>query len=167
MPGFTNADAALSIRSARASELPSLTELCLRSKAYWGYDGDFIEACRAEFAIAPAELHTSAIAVAEVSGAPAGMAQVRIEDGTCDLLKLFVEPAQIGRGVGVALFDWAVAQGRSCGASKMTIESDPNAEPFYRRMGARTVGAAASGSIPGRALPLLELALSAVPEREG
>ena len=41
----------------------------------------------------------------------------------------------------------------------MTIEADPDAAPFYRRIGARDVGTAPSGSIPGRELPLLELVL--------
>ncbi len=41
----------------------------------------------------------------------------------------------------------------------MSVASDPNAEAFYRAMAATTVGTAPSGSIPGRRLPLMELAL--------
>jgi len=29
-------------------ELPGLSDLCFRSKAVWGYDKEFMEACRGE-----------------------------------------------------------------------------------------------------------------------
>lgn len=38
---------------------------------------------------------------------------------------------------------------------QLTVDADPDAAPFYRRMGARDDGQAASGSIPGRLLPRL------------
>jgi hypothetical protein len=41
------------------------------------------------------------------------------------------------------------------GAHRMAIEADPDAAPFYRRMGAKDSGFAPSGSIPGRMLPKL------------
>ncbi len=72
---------------------------------------------------------------------------------------LFVEPAAIGRGIGRALWQHLVAEARRLELAKVTIESDPNAEAFYRAMGATTVGTAPSASIPGRRLPLMELAL--------
>jgi hypothetical protein len=37
----------------------------------------------------------------------------------------------------------------------MVIEADPDAAPFYRKMGAKHCGFAPSGSIPGRVLPKL------------
>ncbi len=37
----------------------------------------------------------------------------------------------------------------------MTIEADPDAAPFYRRLGARDTGLVPSGSIAGRWLPKL------------
>jgi len=90
-----------------------------------------------------------------------GMAQVAADGagGDGELCKLFVDPAQMGRGVGAALFGWAVAELRRAGAARMRIEADPDAVPFYRHMGARLVGQAPSGSVPGRMLPLLSLPL--------
>ena len=38
----------------------------------------------------------------------------------------------------------------------MAILADPNAVPFYERMGARFVSHAPSDAIPGRTLPLYE-----------
>ena len=39
------------LRDARQDELQSLTELCLRSKAVWGYDAAFMAACRIELTL--------------------------------------------------------------------------------------------------------------------
>ena len=138
------------IRAASETELPSLSELCLRSKGHWGYGADFLDACREELTLTSDELQSTSIAVAERDGKPVGLVHVTVEGGICDLLKLFVEPAQMGHGCGRALFDWAVMEGLCLGARLMTIEADPDAEPFYRKMGARVVGTAPSGSIPGR-----------------
>jgi GNAT superfamily N-acetyltransferase len=143
------------IRAARADELEKLGELAFRSKAHWGYDDAFMAACRGEFLFAPAELRTTEVAVAEIDGAPAGLAQLEVDGDASELLKLFIEPDRIGTGVGRALFAWAVARAQAGGASAMRIESDPFAEPFYLKMGARRTGTAPSASIPGRKLPLL------------
>jgi hypothetical protein len=43
-----------------------------------------------------------------------------------------------------------------------TLEADPGAEPFYLAMGARRCGSVPSGSIPGRLLPVLEIAVAEV-----
>ena len=38
----------LTIRAPTIDELPDLSDLCFRSKAVWGYDEEFMEACRGE-----------------------------------------------------------------------------------------------------------------------
>lgn len=143
------------LRNARQDELPGLSGLCLRSKAHWGYDAAFMAACRAELTLHPDELETSSLQVAERDAAVAGLVQVRVTAADADLLKLFVEPALIGAGVGRLLFEWATAKARDLGATRMIIEADPGAAPFYQRMGAHHAGSVASGSIPGRMLPRL------------
>jgi predicted N-acetyltransferase YhbS len=65
-------------------------------------------------------------------------------------------PEFLGTGIGRALFDHAVCRAAALGAGVVSVESDPNAEGFYRRMGARRVGEI-SYPIDGqkRTLPLL------------
>ena len=55
----------------------------------------------------------------------------------------------MGRGFGRRLFKHAAAAGPPREARCLTIEADPNAEPFYRRMGAIRIGLLAS-EIDGR-----------------
>ena len=147
------------LRNARQDELPGLSGLCLRSKAHWGYDASFMAACRPELTLHPDELQNSSLQVAERDGAVVGLAQVRASGADAELLKLFVEPALLGSGIGRLLFEWATEKARDLGAIRMTIEADPGAVAFYERMGAHPAGSTPSQSIPGRMLPrmLMEL----------
>ena len=77
---------------------------------------------------------------------------------------LWLRPDRIGRGLGRALFEHAVATARQLGAADLFLEAEPNAEPFYRHMGARRTGERI-GEIEGqtRVLPLMELDLGSDP----
>ena len=66
----------------------------------------------------------------------------------------------MGLGVGKALFQDAQNKATDLGAQTMEIQSDPNAETFYQKMGAVTVGELESGSIEGRFLPLMQVKIS-------
>ena len=74
-------------------------------------------------------------------------------------MDFFVDPAHLGAGVGRALWAHAIEVSRQLGASRLRIEADPNAGGWYEARGARRVGEAPSGPIPGRMLPLLEVDL--------
>jgi len=143
------------LREPTVQELPALSALCLRSKAVWGYANEFMEACRRELTINPCDLRSTLIAVAEEDGKIVGVAQIKVVGSEADLLKLFVEPTTLRSGVGRTLFVWATGQATSNGADRLVIDADPDAAPFYRRMGAEHCGLAPSGSIPGRMIPRL------------
>ena len=74
---------------------------------------------------------------------------------------LWVLPDWIGQGIGRTLFRHAAERAAARGALSLTIEADPNAEPFYRRMGAVRSGVIAT-EIDGRRreLPLLTFDLT-------
>lgn len=143
------------LREPTVEELPALAALCLKSKAVWGYDNNFMEACRGELTIELRDLRSTSIAVAEKNDKIVGVAQVRVVGSEAHLLKLFVEPTTLRGGLGRTLFVWATDQATRRGANRLVIEADPDAVPFYRRMGAEDCGFAPSGSIAGRMLPRL------------
>jgi GNAT superfamily N-acetyltransferase len=189
------ADAALRfrIRRARPDEAEALTELTLRSKAYWDYDAAFLARCRIVMRILPGMIRDNVYCVAEAepprAGAPAllgvpprageaallgvppragkpallGVYGFEPEPDGVGLDVFFVEPEAIGRGVGRALWRHAVERARRLGAPALTVQSDPNAAGFYRRMGCRPAGGRASEIEPGRILPLFRFALSDPP----
>jgi predicted N-acetyltransferase YhbS len=99
-------------------------------------------------------------AVALGGGAPVGFYALGLEAGALALDGLFVEPAWLGRGIGRALWQHAVAAGRALGHATMRIVADPNAAGFYRRMGAVAVGGEGSDFAPGRVLPVFRARLA-------
>lgn len=148
------------IRPARTGEAAALSALALRSKAHWGYDAAFLDACRDELTLRDDELAPRRTLVAELDGAVAGFGTLEGEPPYGELGMLFVDPSAIGRGLGGALLAALVAQARSAGFTRLAIDADPNAEAFYLAHGAVRVGAVASGSVPGRVPPQLELDLT-------
>jgi GNAT superfamily N-acetyltransferase len=147
----------LQIREAVTGEGSELTELAVRSKAHWGYSHEFMTRARPELAVSEDDIATAAVHVAVLRGRAVGFAAVEL-GGQPELTALFVEPELIGTGVGGALLERALERARAAGADCLVIESDPNAEPFYRSRGAVPAGHRRSAST-GRRLPLLRLPL--------
>ncbi|MBA0053400.1 GNAT family N-acetyltransferase [Streptomyces sp. AJS327] len=148
-----------SLRAARPEEAGELTELALRSKGHWGYDADFLAACRAELTLLPGEVTSRRTTVLEEGGRVLGFTTLEGEPPEGVLGMMFLEPAAIGRGLGRVLFTATADEARRLGFRRLEVDADPGAEPFYRAMGAERTGSAPSGSIPGRVLPHLSLTL--------
>ena len=147
------------IEQAHKADLPAIADLCLRSKAHWGYDAAFLEACRDELSPRPDALGPGFV-VWRAHGIEA-MAQVTVEGENAELEALFVAPEAIGTGRGRALFHWALQYAAEMGARSLSVTSDPFAAPFYERMGARKTGEAPSDSVAGRMLPTYEIPVPA------
>ena len=143
------------IRRARPREARALTALAMRSKAHWGYDAAFMGACRGELTQTPRGLMRSRSFVCEEGRDLVGFYRLDIAVGEAEVGHFFVAPEHIGRGAGAQLWRHLVGQARRRGLRRIAIESDPSAEAFYARMGARRIGSAASASIANRRLPLL------------
>ena len=147
------------IRRARLDEASILTDVALRSKAYWGYSAEFMAAARDKMNVTPQQLSAHTTFVLEESR-PDGIGEVRgfyklreITTQEVELTDLFLDPLAIGQGWGRALWEHAVAIARNLGYTRMVWESDPNAEGFYLRMGGLRVGEVESTVKPGRKLP--------------
>ena len=136
------------LRPARQDEAERLSEIARLSKAHWGYSAAQIDSWRPAFlsvtrdyiaahaVYAAADASDRAIAFAALECAAAG-----------DVLEhLWVLPAYMGRGVGRRLFERIAAE-----SAAFTFTSDPHADDFYRRMGARKIGEVYSDN-QGRAL---------------
>jgi len=156
----------LLIRPARPDEAADLTELAMRSKGHWGYDAEFLARCRTELTLAPADMTSRQVAVAERGGRVVGLLVLAGTPPELELDMLFVDPPAIGTGVGRMLYGHAVATARAAGARTLWIDADPGAEPFYRHVGAVRAGTSVSPST-GRTLPRLRHDLAVAPARVG
>lgn len=150
----------MGVRRARPEEAPVLSDLAFRSKALWGYSPEFMEACRAELTLTPDDIRANPVFVAELSSDVLGFYALKaLAPDRVDLWFLFVDPTQVRAGVGRRLLSHAREHARELGYRTLVIQSDPQAEPFYAGCGAVRVGDLPSESIPGRVLPLMEIAL--------
>lgn len=148
------------IRAAKPEEGPLLSELALRSKGYWDYDSEFLEACRASLTVTPEYISSCTTYLIEEQGQVRGFYGLRaLEKRAAELTYLFIAPEAIGNGYGKGLWSHMVAIARQGGFERVLIESDPNAEPFYLARGARRIGEAPSEVLPDRMLPLLEFSM--------
>lgn len=151
------------LRVAREDECRALSDLAFRSKAFWGYSRDFMEACRAELKVLAEDIANTDrhYVLAKSKGAILGYyAPERLSVDEYELEALFVEPDWIGQGIGRRLIEHAKAQAWQGGAHCLIIQGDPNAADFYRAAGGVQVGERESGSIPGRYLPVFRIELA-------
>jgi GNAT superfamily N-acetyltransferase len=144
-----------------------LTEIAHAAKRHWGYPEHWIVLWREALTITPGFVSANEVYVAKQGVETVGFYALLIGAGRAVLEHMWVDPGCIGSGVGRRLFDHAVRTASSFGVAEIEIESDPNAEGFYRRMGARRTGEALS-VLEGqpRALPLLVLELPTLEDRQ-
>lgn len=152
------------LRRARPDEASMLSDLALAAKGFWGYDQAFIESCRAELTFSPDDVARAHFVVADLGGRVAGFYSLDGEPPVGELGNMWVRPSEIGTGLGRVMWQDAMAAAAAAGFEYLKIDADPNAEGFYRKMGAECIGEAPSGSIPGRMLPLMRVK---VPQRSG
>ena len=153
----------MQLRPVKQDEAHLLSQLSIRSKAHWGYDNAFMDASVEELSHSNEDLRdrNRHYVVAEVDNEVVGFYTLEdIDKAKITLLALFIDPDSMGLGIGKALFEDAKGKAADFGAQTMEIQSDPNAETFYQKMGAVTVGELASGSIEGRFLPLMQVKIS-------
>ncbi len=140
---------------------PVLTALCRRSKAHWGYPPELLARWADDLVIEPIDILRDQVLIATDSSAAGddpgvvGFARVAERADHAQLADLWVEPTSMGAGVGRSLWDAAVQAARDLPSLELRFAADPNAEPFYGRMGAHRIGDLPSEVVQGRTLGLM------------
>jgi GNAT superfamily N-acetyltransferase len=156
MPGFAREEKVI-IRVAETTEAERLTEIAHAAKRHWGYPEEYIRLWEEELTFTPDYIADNPVyAAVALDGEIVGVYALEGSRETPELEHFWVDPGYMGRGIGRQLFRHMVGVARDNGASSLKIVSDPNAEDFYRKMGARRVGE--TPTVPeGRTLPVLVL----------
>jgi len=144
----------IEIRRATSSDSDRATDLARRAKAHWGYPAEWLAAWDGDLAITAADIDQHRTFVASLDGEIVGMCQLQEGERGAMLEHVWVDPNCHGRGIGRALVEHAL----SAAQGVIAVVSDPNAEDFYVKLGARRVGEvnAPMPGAPARTLPLLE-----------
>jgi ribosomal protein S18 acetylase RimI-like enzyme len=148
-----------SIRPATPDDTPALTAIARAAKAHWGYPSAWLAGWEPMLTFTAPDLERADFFVIQQDGRVLGFSATLPGVPRWTLDHLWVLPEAMGFGHGRRLVEHALARAIAGGATGLEIESDPNAEGFYTRLGARRVGWSAA-PVPGaadRRLPRLEL----------
>ena len=125
---------------ATVDQIALLRDLTYRAKASWGYDAEFMALIYSDIDLTPEMFERDTLMTAVQHDRVLGYAQLKTIDrpDTLYLENLYVEPEAQGKGIGRLLIEWAFAEAARQGFDWLEWDSDPNAAPFYVRMGGET-----------------------------
>jgi GNAT superfamily N-acetyltransferase len=130
----------MQIVRAKPEDADALTEIAFAAKRHWGYPEPWIQSWRDILTMRPDFIAANVTYSAIEDERAIGFYLLTTEAGGLHLDHLWILPHAMGRGIGRALFEHAVAQAKGLGFTAIKIEADPNAEGFYQRMGAKRIG---------------------------
>ena len=147
----------LTIEKANPEEADELTKVVIASKRHWGYPDEWIDLWKDDLLITAETIKSRDFYVGRNEKEIVFVYSIGpLSEHKCELEDCWVAPQYIGQGYGMIIFEQLKTTLASLGCLTCLIISDPNAEGFYRKMGAVRVGERASKP-EGRVLPLLEI----------
>jgi GNAT superfamily N-acetyltransferase len=142
------------IRRAQPQEAERLTAIAHAAKRHWGYADALMQLWDADLTVLPNRIERELIFCMTSATEVVGFYALSRDGVEFELEHMWIDPRHMKRGHGARLFAHALAAVRAHGGTALRIASDPNAESFYLRMGARRIGEEPSVPV-GRTLPLL------------
>lgn len=129
------------IRPATVDDAEDLRDIAWSSMEYWDMDSDELNNLRSVLDINPGLIESNAAYVAEnvETEEILGFYFVETIGSEYWLRYLCVNPDFMGTGIGEILFLSACEAAEEIGAEELHIVCHPNAEEFYKEMGAETL----------------------------
>lgn len=152
----------IKITRAQPEDADDLKKIALAAKGYWGYAAHLMAQWAQTPIITPKAIATDCVYKACSESVAVGWYRLIMSPPTAILDDLWVSPALIGKGIGRALFQHAVAQAQSFCVLAIELDADPNAAPFYTRMGCQMIGE--SWTEWGRTIPRMRYSLPSAVE---
>ena len=125
---------------SRASDATALTVVAVAAKKHWGYSDEQIEKWQEDLTISEKDIKEDFVFHLEGEGKIVGFYSLSKEDEIFEIDHMWVLPEYIRKGIGKILFEHAKEIAIQNSAKKIRVESDPNAEGFYLKMGMERVG---------------------------
>jgi N-acetylglutamate synthase-like GNAT family acetyltransferase/8-oxo-dGTP pyrophosphatase MutT (NUDIX family) len=151
----------LKLRPATEADATALTDILHRAKATWGYPEEKMAEFREYWRISEATVRSLTMTVAERNGLPVAFSGLSEQSEDTLLIDfLFVAPEAQRQGIGDLLLKRAEDQAQRLGLSRLYLESDAHAGPFYEKRGFRTLATRPSAMSPDKDIPLMEKPLA-------
>jgi N-acetylglutamate synthase-like GNAT family acetyltransferase len=128
------------IRRATTEDAATLTNIAHDAKRYWGYPEHWIKHWQDELTISNDFVSENEVYVLASDDEVRGFYALVVRKDKAELEHLWVAPKHIGTGVGKELFLHAMQRAAGRDISEVEISADPNAEGFYKKMGAHRIG---------------------------
>lgn len=145
----------LNIRRAKADEYEILTDIAIKSEAYWGYDSDYMEKFKSIYNVSEEFIKNNPTVLIEEDNSIIGFYSLICKDNETSLEYFFIEPKHIGKGYGKLLWSYLVSDCKNLGIKDFDIVTSPQAKEFYVKMGAIPCGEVESLLKKGRIIPQL------------
>lgn len=149
----------MNIQKAKPEDHICLTEITKKSKAYWGYSEEQIEKWSNNLTITIEYIQNNDVFnLVEESKIIGYYSYLKQENNQIKLDNLFLLPKYIGKGFGVFLMNDFLQRIRNEKYEKIILDSEPNAEQFYQKIGFKKIGEFET-SIKNRFMPIMEMSL--------
>lgn len=143
------------IRRAEKYESQILTDIAIRSEAYWGYDASFMESFKSNYKVTEEFISEQPTFVLEELECVIGFYGLLCCEDEVSLEYLYVEPSFIGKGYGKLLWNHMVYICKSQCIKEVVFVTSPQAKDFYTKLGAVQTGEVESLVKKGRLVPKL------------
>jgi len=149
----------MKIQKANFDDNEILTEITKKSKAYWGYSKEQILQWNANLTISKKYIETNPVFKLVNNNIIIGYYSYIIEkELIAKLDNLFILPEHIGKGYGKYLVNDFLNRMRTEKFQKIILDSEPNAEQFYLKIGFKKIGQFET-TIKDRFMPIMEMNL--------
>ena len=149
----------MEIEKASVNDHEILTEITKKSKAYWGYSEEQILKWNDNLTISKDYIENNSVyKLVNEDNIIGYYSYIVKEEKNVILDNLFVLPEYIGKGFGKYLMTDFLNRVRNDKFEKITLDSEPNAENFYLKIGFKKIGEFET-SIKNRFMPIMEMSL--------
>lgn len=149
----------MTIEKANIIDNEILTAITKKSKAYWGYSAEQIQKWDKNLTISQDYIRNNATFKLIDNDLIIGYySYVSENEKTVKLDNLFILPEHIGKGFGKQLLLDFLNRMKEQKTEKIILDSEPNAESFYSKMGFVKIGEFET-SIKNRFMPIMEMKL--------
>lgn len=149
----------MKLQKARIEDHIRLTEITKKSKAYWGYSEEQLSKWSNNLTVTADYIEKNNVFNLVDETQIMGYYSFIIQDNNqVKLDNLFVLPEYIGKGFGTILMNDFLQRMRNQKCRKIILDSEPNAERFYQKIGFTKIGEFET-SIKNRFMPIMEMNL--------
>lgn len=145
----------INTRSAVAGASEILTDIAVRSEAYWGYDSEFMDRFKKLYRVTEEIISKHPTYVLEENERIIGFYSIKKGLQEASLEYFYIEPNCIGQGYGKILWNHLTDQCKKMNIWQVELVTSPQAKAFYVKMGAVQIDEVSSMVMKNRKIPKL------------